>query len=158
MTGHEGVGPEEFREALSYWASGVTIAAVRDGSEVQATTVGSLTSVSDTPATVLISLTGSARILPFLGVGTALGISVLGRHQARTAAVYADSYPVGPSPFLEEGAAPLVEGAMVHLRCRVERVMPIGGSHVVEARVMATALGESDDPLLYFRREFRELS
>ena len=158
MTGDDGIGRDEFREALSYWASGVTIAAVRDGADIQATTVSSLTSVSDAPPTVLISLTGSARMLPYIEVGMALGISVLARHQARTAEVFADSYPVGPSPFLDGGEAPRVEGALVQLHCRVERILPVAGAHVVEARVMATALGESHDPLLYFRRGFRGLS
>ncbi len=153
----EGVSREDFREALSYWASGVTIAAVRDGEQVQATTVSSLTSVSDAPPMVLISLTGSARILPYLEVGTPFGISVLSREQSRTAAVFADSYPVGPSPFQTEGSVPLVADSVVQLSCRVEDVLPIGSSRVVVGRVLATEVGDSDDPLLYYRRGFRTL-
>lgn len=148
---------DEYREALSYWASGVTIAAVRDGDDIQAMTVSSLTSVSDGPPTVLISLTGSARMLPYLEVGAALGISILSGNQRRVGAVFADTYPVGPSPFEPGGPAPLVAGALVQLSCRILDVLPIASSHVVVARVTRADLGQADDPLLYFRREFRTL-
>lgn len=153
----DAVSREDFREALSHWAAGVAVAAVRDGEEIQATTVSSLTSVSDSPPTVLISLTPSAKILPFVESGTLLGISILHEAQRRTASVFADGYPVGPSPF-EDGPAPLVSGALVHLACTVTRIFPVAGSRIVVARVAATATGAADRPLLYYRRAFRTLS
>lgn len=146
----------EYREALSYWATGVTVAAVRDEDRIEATTVSSLTSVSDTPPTVLISLRPSARILPFLEPGTTLGISILAEDQARTAAVFADSYPVGPSPF-GDAVVPTVTGALVVLSCTVEQILPVAGSSVVVARVTAAEPGNGTEPLLYYRRSYRTL-
>lgn len=152
----DGVTREAFREALSYWAAGVTIVAVRDGDDVHGMTVSSLTSVSDRPPTVMISLTRTARILPFVAPGVLLGVSVLAEDQRRVAAVYADSYPVGPSPF-GGTVPPLVDGALVALTCRVEEIRPVSGSHVVTARVLEAHAGEGRRPLLYFRREFVRL-
>ena len=147
---------DEFREALSFWASGVTIVAVRDDDGVQAMTVSSLTSVSDVPPTVLVSLTSSARLVPFIRPGVTVGISVLGQDQRRLASVYANSYPVGPSPFPDSGP-PLVEGALVGLTCVAQDVLPVGGSYVVACRVVETRIGPDRGPLLYFRRGYERL-
>jgi len=147
---------DSFREALSYWASGVTIVAVRDEGDLHATTVSSLTSVSDSPPTVLISLGRTARVLPFLEPGGRFAVSVLGSDQRRLASVYADSYPVGPSPFPAEGA-PTVTGALVALECIVVEVREVGASFVVVGQVERTTLGEGESPLVYFRRGYREL-
>ncbi len=154
--GRSGLTAADFREALSHWASGVTIVAVRDGDEVHAITVSSLTSVSADPPTVLVSLSASARVLPFVVTGMPVGISILADDQRGLATIFADSYPVGPSPFGGE-AAPLVEGALVGLSCRVSEVMEIAGSHVVAARVETARVGSSQLPLLYHRRGYRTL-
>ena len=147
---------EGFREALSYWASGVTIVAVRDEADVHATTVSSLTSVSDSPPTVLVSLGRTARVLPFLEPGGRFAVSVLGSDQQRIASVYADSFPVGPSPFPEHGA-PTVAEALVTLECSVVEVREVGASFVVVGQVERTTLGEGESPLVYFRRGYRRL-
>ena len=147
---------DSFREALSYWASGVTIVAVRDDGDVHATTVSSLTSVSDSPPTVLVALGRTARVLPFLEPGGRFAVSVLGSDQRRLASVYADSYPVGPSPFPPEGA-PTVTGALVAMECIVVEVREVGASFVVVSQVERTTLGEGEAPLVYFRRGYRGL-
>lgn len=147
---------EDFREALSYWASGVTIVAVRDEGDVHATTVSSLTSVSDSPPTVLVSLGRTARVLPFLEPGVQFGVSVLASNQQRLASVYADNYPVGPSPFPDEGL-PTVAGALAFLECVVVEVREVGASFVVVGQVERAAPGEGDGPLIYFRRSYRAL-
>ncbi len=152
----EQVSAREFREALSYWASGVTVVAVRDDDHVQATTVSSLTSISDRPPTVAVSLNGAARILPFLTPGTRYGVSILKRDQRRIASVHADSYPVGPSPF-GAGEVPLVQDALTGLVCRVAEVVPVSGSFLVIGTVEEVHPGSGEDPLLYFRRAYRGL-
>jgi flavin reductase (NADH) len=155
--GGAGLGAADFREALSHWASGVTIVAVRDGDDVHAITVSSLTSVSPDPPTVLVSLSSSARVLPFVETGTPLGISILADEQRGLASIYADSYPVGASPFGGD-AAPLVEGALVGLTCRVSEMIELAGSHVVAATVEAARVGSRELPLLYYRRRYRALA
>ncbi len=156
-TGRAGLAAADYREALSHWASGVTIVAVRDDDDVHAITVSSLTSVSADPPTVLVSLSPSARVLPFVTTGTHMGISILADDQKGLAAVYADSYPVGPSPFGAE-AAPLVEGALVGLSCQVSEIIELAGSHVVAARVEAARVDSGGLPLLYHRRGYHTLA
>ena len=148
-------GADRFREALAHWASGVAVAAVRDDGKVLATTVTAFLSVSVEPPLVLLSLGASAQILPFLALGTRFGVSILEVEQARLASVFADSYPVGVSPFSVEGE-PVVEGALVQLFCRVERIDSAGDHWLILARVERSEVG-SGDPLVRYRRAYRRL-
>lgn len=153
-----GVSPDTFREALSRWASAVAIVAVRDEAAVHATTVSSFASVSAEPPRILLSLGPTARVLPFLAEeGRRFTVNVLSEGQRRLATVFADSYPVGPSPFPPEGD-PRIQGAHVVLTCTVDSVIAVGDVRMVIGLVVATELGESGGPLLYHRREYWTLS
>ena len=155
MEGEPGVDPDRFREALSRWASGVAVAAVRDEGRVLATTVTALLSLTVEPPLLVISLGPGAQILPFLAPGGALGVSILGDEQARIASVFADAFPVGASPFAPEGD-PVVEHALVRLGCRVERLEPAAGQQLVILRVVECAVADGD-PLVRFGRAYRRL-
>lgn len=150
------LSPELFREALSHWASTVTVVAVRDDARVYATTVTSFVPVSDEPARILVSLGPGAQVLPFLKEGAGFGVSFLGPEQRRLASVFADPFPVGPSPFPQEGV-PLVEDAAVGLSCVVERVIPVEGNRLVLASVVGAEVDDSSEPLVYHRRGYRSL-
>lgn len=150
------VGEEAFREALSRWASGVTIVAVRDGGRVHATTVSSFASVSARPPLVLVALGAGAQVLPFLKEGTRYAVSVLTGDQPRLASVFADSFPVGSSPFPAEGP-PVVPDAHATLVCSVHAVLPVESARIVVGLVEEARASEPGDPLLHYHREYREL-
>ncbi len=149
------IDADRFRETLAHWASGVAVAAVRDEAKVHATTVTAFLSISVQPPMVLISLGPSAQILPFIPLGTSFGVSVLGAEQARLASVFADSYPVGASPFALEGV-PLITDALVRMSCRVERIDQAGDHRLVHALVERSEVG-SGDPLVRFGRAYHRL-
>lgn len=152
-----GVDPDVFREALSHWATTVTIVAVRDGTDVHATTVTSFIPVSADPPMVAVALGASAQVLPWLEVGAPVVVSLLSEGQRRVASTFADSFPVGPSPFAPAGD-PVVDGAVASLVCTVVGVHPAGGgSRLVVARVEAVQEGSGNRPLVYHRRGYRPL-
>lgn len=148
---------EAFREALSRWASGVTVVAVRHEGRVHATTVSAFASVSARPPLVLVSLGPGAQVLPFLDEGTRFTVSVLARGQRRLASVFADSFPVGPSPFADEGP-PVIPDAHATLVCSVHSVLPAESARIVVGLVEEARAGEPGDPLLYYHRGYRELT
>jgi flavin reductase (DIM6/NTAB) family NADH-FMN oxidoreductase RutF len=150
--------PDAFREALSYWASGVTVVSVREADgTVHATTVTSFASVSATPPRILVSLGPGAQVLPFLEEGARFAVNFLSRHQKALAIRYADAYPVGPSPFPERGD-PVVEGALVALVATAVRVIPVNGTRIVIGAVAETLEGDAPGPLLRYRREYHGLA
>lgn len=151
-----GVPPDVFRDALSHWASGVTVAAVRDEGRVYATTITSFASVSVEPPQVALSLNAGAQVLPFLQPEARFGVSMLAGDQRRLATVFADSFPVGPSPFEPEGI-PLVSEALVTLECAVVSVLPAAPARLVLARVERARIAPERSALVYHRRTYRAL-
>lgn len=151
-----GVSPEAFKEALSYHATGVTIVAVRDGPTVYGTTVSSFMPISVEPPLVLVSVSGNAPVLPFLDEGKPFVVNLLRSEQKPLATVYADVFPVGPSPFPPEGD-PVIEGSLAVLRCRVESVIEVDDIRLVLGRVMETGIGEGGDVLVHYRRGYHVL-
>lgn len=151
------VSEERLKEALALHAAGVTIVAVREGGDVHATTVSSFAPISVDPPVVMVSVGGNAQVLPFLDEDVPFVVNLLHGGQRRFATVYADSFPVGPSPFAEEGD-PVIPDALAVLRCRVRSVVSVEGTLVVLGRVVGVAIGEADDALVHFRRSYHVLS
>ena len=151
-----GLDADAFRAALSLWASGVAVVAVRDDSRVLATTVSAFMSVSLEPPLVLVSLGPGAQVLPFLTERRRFGVSILGEAQARVASVLSDSFPVGPSHFASAGD-PVIPDALVRLACRVQRC-DAAGDHVLVLALVLAATVDRGDPLLRYSRGYRRLA
>jgi flavin reductase (DIM6/NTAB) family NADH-FMN oxidoreductase RutF len=149
------IDPDSFREAMARWPAGVAIVACRDGARPVATTVSAFISLSVDPPLVLIALGPNATVRPFLSVGAAFGISVLGLEQRRLASVFADPYPVGPDPFTADGVPTIVD-APAALECRVTEVRSGGDHAVLIAAVTAAAFGQGE-PLVRVNRTYRGL-
>lgn len=154
MTHDTSNASERFRAVFREWPSAVAVLAVRDGQHVYATTITSLTPVSADPPTVLASLGGSAQVVPFLRPGTRYAVSLLARDQARTAQVYSDSFPVGPSPFPDSGD-PVIPDSQGWLVLEAERLVDApGGARLVLGTVLEGNVDPGRPPLLYRRRRY----
>jgi flavin reductase (NADH) len=157
MDGFHPFDAEAFKEALSHWASTVTVVALRDGDSVQAVTVSSFAPVSADPPAIVVSLGPTARILPFVREGGAFTVNLLAEDQRGVARNFADSFPVGPDPFPADGP-PVLEGAVLTLLCSVHRMVEVaGGGQLVVGRVEGATEGSGDRPLLYHRRGYERL-
>jgi flavin reductase (DIM6/NTAB) family NADH-FMN oxidoreductase RutF len=145
---------DRFREVLSHWAATVGVIAVRDPDDdrIYGTTITSFTPVHANPPLVLVSLGAGAQVLPFLAEGRRYVINLLAEDQSRIASVYADSFPVGPSPFPESGP-PVIDGALAALHCRVNTLVAVeGGNRLVLGWVEQADLAPERRPLLWHRR------
>lgn len=152
----DAVDTQVFKDALALWASTVTLVAARVdyGRGILGTTVTSFFPVAAEPPLVAVSLGASAQVVPALKEGTEYVVSFLGRDQRRIASAWADAFPVGPSPFPEDGP-PVVEGALAALICRVASIHPLeGGARLVVGRVTRVVDGSGEAPLLYWQRRY----
>jgi len=154
-----GTDPERFKEALARWASGVAVVAVRDPDDgrIYATTVSSLGSVSARPPRIVFSLGPGAQVLPFLKEDRIFVVNILAASQDSLASRFTDSFPVGPSPFPQQGP-PVIDGAHAVLACVVDRVVPVDNCRLVVGLVQKTGSANDSSPLLYYDRDYRELA
>lgn len=153
-----GVDPEIFKDALARWTTGVCVVALREeDGRVLGTTVGSFASVSAEPPLVMFSLGAGAQVLPFLEEDVRFVVNVLSTEQKRLASVFADAFPVGPSPFPDEGP-PVIAGSHAVLTCRAKEVVRAGASRIVISLVEAATTNPDRSPLLYYMRGYRRLA
>jgi flavin reductase (DIM6/NTAB) family NADH-FMN oxidoreductase RutF len=152
----ERVRRDALRDTLACWPTGVSILAVREAGAVHALTVGSFIPVSLDPPLILVSLGPNAAALPYLDDGTRFVISILGPDQKALASRFADTFPVGPSPFIEDGD-PRVTGCVASLVCTVHETIERGDHALVIGRVVETTSDVAAPALAYFRRAYHAL-
>lgn len=145
-----------FREALSRWATGVAVVTCRDDQALQGITVSSLCSLSLEPALVLIAIGEGQRILPvLLHTGGRFTVNLLGADQQPLAEHFAGQGDADLRPETVEDD--VLAGSRAALICSLWADYPGGDHRIVVGRVERVWLGAPDDPLLYFRRDYRSL-
>jgi flavin reductase (DIM6/NTAB) family NADH-FMN oxidoreductase RutF len=112
--------------------------------------------VSVEPPLVMVSLGFNASALPYLEPGVSFAISFLAESQKGLASRFADTFPVGPSPFPPDGP-PVVVSALAALACAVEDVRPAGDHYLVLARVTEARPGGEAAALVFHRRQYHSL-
>ncbi|HET7328975.1 MAG TPA: flavin reductase family protein [Nocardioidaceae bacterium] len=152
--------PDDFRGAMSRFASGVTVAcAVLDDVD-HAMTASAFTSVSLDPPLVLVCVDKSARFHQAIALTRTWAVSVLACSQAQAAKWLAlrgrplpgqlDGVPHRRG--VHSGAA-LLDGALCWLECRTWEIYDGGDHSIVVGQVLGLELGSDEDPLVYFRGE-----
>lgn len=157
-----GISPEEFKGALSRWATGVTIVTARAGDRVHGMTVSAFTEVSLEPPLVLFCADKSSNTLPLVEEGRVFAVNVLSRDQEALSNKFASkrqewerfdglAYDEGDS------GAPLLRGALANLDCRVVGAHEHGDHVVYVGEVLSVRLADRP-PLLHFRGRYGDFS
>ncbi len=152
--------PDSFRAVLGRFASGVTVVTARgpDGRDL-GMTVSAFCSVSLEPPLVLVCIARDASLHGFLAEGLPFGVNILAAGQEALSRRFA-----GPDPNRFEGVGfargqhdvALLDEALAHLECRVERLFP-GGDHTIVVGRVESAVVHPDRPLLYYRGGYAQL-
>jgi flavin reductase (DIM6/NTAB) family NADH-FMN oxidoreductase RutF len=153
-SGHSGIDPRDFRNALGTYATGVTIitAAAADGKPA-GITCNSFASVSLNPPLVLWSLGMFSQSLSVFQNASHFAVNVLGAPQRELAKKFATSAGdkfagVEWTPGL--GNAPLLGQAVARFECRTaDRYY--GGDHVIFLGAVEAYTYTSAEPLLFAR-------
>jgi flavin reductase (NADH) len=143
----------ELKEAMSHWATGVAVLAVRYRDNVQSITVNSFISVSLDPPTILVSLSEQAAILHALNATGRFTISILDEHQTRVATMVADRIPTTQQLF-EGDEDPVLKDGIVTLVCTTSQTQQAGDHFLYLAVVERVVPGKDAPPLLYYRRSY----
>ncbi|MPZ70465.1 MAG: flavin reductase [Actinobacteria bacterium] len=153
------VSPDEYREGLSHFASGITVIAVASGSEKHGMTATSFASVSLIPPLISVALEKDSQTLQILRETHAFTVNLLARDQEDVARTFAIK---GPKPFERiphsagKNGAPLLEGCLAWFECSVQSITDGGGHEIVVAETTRIELG-AGEPLVYYRRAYRSL-
>lgn len=152
-------GPQEFRDAASRFASGVTVVTVAFEGTKHGMTASSFASVSLEPPLILVSLEKSSTTRSMVLESGRYTVNVLADHQEQIAKEFAAS---GDKSFehiphhLDDAGTPVFDEALATFGCRTVTVTEAGDHDVLIAEVLTTSTGKGA-PLLYFDRSYRRL-
>jgi flavin reductase (DIM6/NTAB) family NADH-FMN oxidoreductase RutF len=153
-------------EALSLFASGVTLVMVADGRDDIGTTVSAFCPVSLSPPLVLVSLIATSYPAEVLSRVDGFAVTVLSEAQRALAGRFAVAGRPGARLLLAEvphhrGAASgalIPGGGLAALECQVSQRIPAGDHLIVMGRVLAVPyIAEGGRPLIRFASHYPAL-
>ena len=154
------ISPDEFRTALSRFASGVTVVTTKDAlGKLYGITVSAFCSVSLEPPLVLVcieTVTGSHRALSESGIFV---VNFLDRSQEVLSEKFAspsDDKFEDVDMSLNIDGIPVLSGCLANLECRVWQTYA-GGDHTIFVGEVENLTVGDGDPLLYFRSDYRRV-
>ena len=157
------VSADDFKGALGSWAAGVTVVTTRHARLVYGLTVSSFSSLSLEPRLITVCLANSNKIVHMVGESQMFAVSILSEGQAEIANWFSRSGREPVEAFDEfttiewHTGSPIIAGAVAHLDCELESLVP-GGDHTIAlGRVVGASFEPSLKPLMYYRRGYRKL-
>jgi flavin reductase (DIM6/NTAB) family NADH-FMN oxidoreductase RutF/DNA-binding FadR family transcriptional regulator len=148
--------PAVFREVISNFMSGVVIVTACHEDTIQGMTVSAISSLSLEPPMLVICLNRKARTQELVHQAGAFAINILGEEQGHLADRFASRHDdrfagVPHHPGLT--GAPVLDGVLGVIECRVDEAVTGGSHRVFLGRVVHAEAGEGT-PLAYYRGKF----
>lgn len=144
---------ESFKEALSRWATGVTILASQDQDGVCAMVASSFMSVSLEPPLIAVSIGRKGRAHSVLTACPRFTVNILAKEQRAIADGLARRLPAFEHPELLFDTDLALAGAIATLDCKPISVQEAGDHELILAQVERVLLPSNPSvPLLYHAR------
>ncbi|MFN2136076.1 MAG: flavin reductase family protein [Candidatus Promineifilaceae bacterium] len=159
------IGPEEFRDALRHFPSGVTVITMRDSGSglAHGLTVSSFASVSPKPPLILISIDHRASAYDILEKdGAFFAVNILAHDQVEFSNRFAwvkdeDRFELGDWDTAVTGA-PILKDCLAWLDCTVHERYEAGTHTIYVGEVLASGVPRAEElPLIYWNRGYRAL-
>ena len=149
------VEPLQFRQALSKFASGVTVVStLTPQGEPVGVTVSAFSSQSLEPPLILICLDHATSQLRAYTDGGHFCVNILAAGQRDVSNAFAFPGPKPPFDVVNHKSGafdlPVIQGTLASLICKREAVYPGGDHQIVTGRIHNIHIGEAEKSLLYF--------
>ena len=156
------VDREQFFALMASFASSVTVITSK-GSDgvVRGLTASAFCSVSLEPRLCLVSVDNRSESIGAISESKTFVVNILASDQEEISRRFASklpdkfegiSYRLGP-----ETGAPILDGVIAWIECRVHSVTP-AGDHTVFIGELLDGTANEGTPLLYFRSQYRQLA
>ena len=149
---------------MSRFASGVVVVTTADQRGYHGVTVSAFCSVSVDPPLMLICVDRAIQSNSLIADAPVFAINILSREHSFLAEQFSGRTPLADPAFtrvphhLGIRGTPLIDGCLAWIECRHWATYDGGDHTIFVGLVEDLTLGESDDPLIYFNRQFTELS
>ena len=157
------ISPDEYKDALRHFASGVTIVTIKGGDEVHGLTVSAFASISPDPPLISVMIDQRHHAFELIErAGAVFAVNVLRREHEELSNRFAfvkdeDRFAVGEWTTAATGA-PVLADALAWLDCTVFDKLAAGTHTIYVGEVVASAAPHPDQsPLVYWNRGYRSL-
>jgi flavin reductase (DIM6/NTAB) family NADH-FMN oxidoreductase RutF len=152
----------EFRQVMGHFATGVTIITTHDGrGQLFGLTANAVCSVSLEPPLVLVCVDKVAESYPALSSSGCFTINLLAESQEALSRRFAksggDKFSGVGYRICDNGAA-VLDDVIAHLACAVRHRFEAGDHTIFVGEVTQLAVSSEENPLLFFRGGYRNLS
>ena len=152
----------EFRRVMGHFATGVTVVTTHDGDgKLAGLTANAVASVSLDPPMVLVCVDKQSDSYPSFAASRAFVINILSKRQETLSRRFAKS---GGDKFTGIGyhigvtGAPILDDTIAFIECEVRYDFDAGDHSIYVGEATGIAVSSEEDPLLYFRGGYRNLS
>lgn len=156
----ERVSPDEFRRALSAYATGVTVVTAVGPQGPSGATANAVTSLSLAPPMMLACLDRGSRTLTSVRAQGRFGVNALAAGQAGLAHRFSGKHPEAEKwsgvEWTERQGLPRLAGALMWVACELRDLID-GGDHLVLTGNVLEAESDEGQPLLFHRGDYRDL-
>lgn len=163
MSAPPAIEPAAFRQALSLFATGVTVITIQRGEIMHGMTASAFSALSLDPPLVLFCAGKQSRMAGLLEGAEGFAVSILSADQESVSGHFAGRAQPGPEDVerLRRGpVAPFIPGSLVALSCSLEGLHEGGDHWIVIGKVTDIhypAGGNPRPPLLFFRSRYASL-
>ncbi len=154
---------EGLRQAMRRWTTGVTVVTSRFGDQQHGMACNSLASVSLEPPRIVVTLAHATRTYNLVVQSGIFGVTLLSHRQQAVSDRFSgkvleiEDRFTGLDTFTLVTGAPLLEGGLSFLDCRVVGAFPMPLSTLFIGEVLAARATDRLDPLVYFDRSYHRL-
>lgn len=154
------VDEQLFREAISLFATGVTVITARTAAGRAGMTASAVCSLSMEPVQLLVCISERLPTHSALEESRRFAVNVLGEGQSDLARRFAtpDIDKFAGTEVSESDGIPLLDRAIAHFVCDVHERFPGGDHSIFIGQVQKLSLRRGSRPLLYFASQFGSLS
>jgi|SRR5215469_4258371 len=148
------------RRIMGHFATGVTVVTTRRGEELCWMTANAVASLSLDPPLVLVAVDKRAQMHEHLMEARFFAVNILNEDQEAISRRFAMRGPKEWSDLTLTTAvtgAPIIDGALAYLDCKLAEVLPGGDHHIFTGEIMAGDVGEGR-PLLYYQGKYARLA
>jgi flavin reductase (DIM6/NTAB) family NADH-FMN oxidoreductase RutF len=155
----------ELRRIFGCFATGVTVITCRAGARTHGITVNSYTSVSLNPPLILVCIDKKAIAFELLKEAGTFAVNVLAERQREISDYFAKRLAPDPDDELAQvphsagiTSAPLIDGALAHIECKIAYIYPGGDHDIFVGEVLDARIASEAAPLLFHRGQYPHLA
>lgn len=157
MKGEVKMDDRLFRNAMSKFATGVTVIATETNGKVHGMTANAFMSVSLDPKLIVISIGERANILSKIKDSGIFTVNILADDQKELSMNFAGQLKETKEvSFARLNDMPVIDGAVAQIACEVSAIHVEGDHTLFIGRVKDVYL-EEKDPLLFFNGKYRSM-